>query len=99
MSTSVIGFLITFIQIFGQLYVFAIMARVILSWFPARPTRLHYFLQNVTEPLLSSLRRMVPPLVMIDLSPILAYFLVNMAVRLVVTGLVYLEPFVRQLIG
>jgi YggT family protein len=34
------------------------------------------FLVNVTEPLLGPLRRIIPPLGMIDISPIVAFFII-----------------------
>ncbi len=57
-------------------YVFAIFARVVLSWFPVSPggamASIFSFLYTITEPVLGPLRRVIPPLGGFDLSPIVA---------------------------
>ena len=58
--------------IFTFLYL-AIMARIILSWFridPYHPVSVLLF--RLTEPILSPFRNIIPPMGMIDLSPIVA---------------------------
>ncbi len=68
--------------IVGQLYFLALMARIILSWFPMQPggagAGAFSFLYSVTEPVLGPLRRAIPPLrlgaMALDLSPIIVIF-------------------------
>jgi len=65
--------------IYGLLsvYLLLISMRVVFGW--ARlsyQNRLMRFLINVTEPLLGPLRRMIPPLGMFDISPIVAGLLI-----------------------
>ena len=65
--------------IYGLLaiYLILILARVIFSW--AQITyrnRLMRFLVNTTEPLLGPLRRMLPPLGWLDISPIVATLII-----------------------
>ena len=59
-----------------QLYIFAIFARIVLSWFPLSPggpmASVFSFLYTITEPVLGPLRRVIPPLGGFDLSPIVA---------------------------
>lgn len=59
-----------------QLYVYVLLARVILSWFPLSPggamASIYSGLYSVTEPLLGPLRRVIPPLGMFDISVIVA---------------------------
>lgn len=59
-----------------QLYIFAIFARIVLSWFPVSPggamATVFSFLYTITEPVLGPLRRVIPPLGGFDLSPIVA---------------------------
>ena len=59
-----------------QLYIFAIFARIVLSWFPLAPggpmASVFSFLYTITEPVLGPLRRVIPPLGGFDLSPIVA---------------------------
>jgi YggT family protein len=56
-----------------QLYIFVIFGRILLSWFPisrGSPMESVYsFLYTVTEPVLGPVRRTLPPLGGIDLSP------------------------------
>jgi YggT family protein len=54
----------------------AVVIRSLLSWFPVDPNNfLVVFLVTVTEPILSPLRRIIPRLDMIDLSPMVAILL------------------------
>lgn len=59
-------------------YVFGILIvmRAVISWFALRPTNvLVIYLNRVTEPLLSPLRRVVPRTGVVDLSPLAAILL------------------------
>jgi YggT family protein len=59
------------------LYSLAIFVRIILSWGTVGyGNRLMRFLINVTEPLLGPLRRMVPPVGVFDISPIVAFIVI-----------------------
>jgi len=54
-----------------------IFVRIILSWgMMGYGNRWMRFLINATEPLLGPLRRMIPPLGMFDISPIVAFVVV-----------------------
>lgn len=58
--------------IFTFLYL-AIMARIILSWFRVDPYHpVSAFLYRITEPVLAPFRNIVPPVGMVDISPIVA---------------------------
>lgn len=64
---------------FIQIYLIAIYARIILSFFPISPNSalapIFSFLYNVTEPVLGPIRRIMPPLSLggmgFDLSPLI----------------------------
>jgi YggT family protein len=64
------------------LYIIAVFARIILSWFPLDPdgpiATVAGFLYMVTDPVLRPLRRMIPPIRMggmgLDLSPTIVLF-------------------------
>ena len=62
------------ICLIGQLYFFALFARIILSWFPLQPdgagAQAFSLLYRVTEPVLGAARRIIPPVGMFDFSPI-----------------------------
>lgn len=59
-----------------QLYIVVLLGRVILSWFPLSPggalSTIYSGLYAATEPILGPLRRVIPPLGMLDLSVIIA---------------------------
>ena len=65
-----------------NLYLLALFARIILSWFPISPDSpmapVFSFLYNITEPVLGPIRRMLPPVGVggmgLDLSPIIVVF-------------------------
>ena len=59
-----------------SLYLIAVFARVILSWFPLQPggvlAQIFTVVYSITEPVLGPLRRAIPPIGgMLDVSPII----------------------------
>ena len=67
-----------------QVYSWLIMGRVILSWVNPQPrNEILLMVIRVTEPLLGPLRALIP-LRGIDLSPILAWLLIQLLMRLIV---------------
>ena len=70
--------LYTFINILFTLFELAILVRVLLSWFRVAPYHpVVAFLYQITEPILRPLRNVIPPLGMIDISPIVALILMD----------------------
>ncbi len=66
-------FILIFFRTLVQILIFAIFARSIVSWFPIDPHNpLIRVLNEVTEPVLAPLRRVIPRLGMIDISPMVA---------------------------
>jgi YggT family protein len=61
-----------------NLYLLCIFARIVLSWFPISPgtpvATVAGFLYSITEPVLGPIRRVLPSVGMIDLSPIVVIF-------------------------
>ena len=57
------------------LYELMIFARIIMAWFVVSYGKRMRFLIRTTEPLLAPLRRMIPPLGWLDISPIVAFFI------------------------
>jgi YggT family protein len=56
----------------------AIFIRALLSWFPIDPRNpLVTILYDVTEPILDPLRRVIPRLGMIDITPLVAIILIQ----------------------
>lgn len=65
--------LYNFIDLLFTVLVFAILARVLLSWFRVGPdNRLYVVLEEITEPILGPLRRVIPRVGMLDFSPLVA---------------------------
>lgn len=82
--------LYTFIDILFKLLELAILARVLLSWFRVNPYHPAVnFLYQITEPILRPLRNAIPPLGMIDISPIVALILMDIIrqiIRAIILG-------------
>jgi YggT family protein len=81
---SLVGYVI-----FGALAMYSLMifARIILSWGVSPHNRLLHFLIRMTEPLLGPFRRVIPPLGMIDISPIVVLLLLDLFQRAVAATL------------
>jgi len=67
-----------FIRLLFDLLSLAILIRVILSWFNVNPFHpVVAFLDQITEPILGPLRRVIPPIGMMDVTPIVALVLLQ----------------------
>ncbi len=67
------GMLILAVGYLVQFLAFAIFARAIVSWFPIdKNGPIVQFLNAVTDPVLEPLRKVIPPIGMIDITPMLA---------------------------
>jgi YggT family protein len=61
-------------------YSWALIIYILLSWFPnARESAIGEFLARICEPYLEPFRKIIPPLGMIDISPIVAIFVLRFA--------------------
>lgn len=70
------GFVILAVGYIVQFLAFAIFARAILTWFPIdREGPIFQFLNAVTDPILEPLRKVIPPIGMIDITPMVAMLL------------------------
>lgn len=73
--------------IYGALsvYIVFIFMRIVFSWgMVSYSNRLMRFLVNATEPLLGPLRRIIPPLGIMDISPIFAFIIIWLFQRAIV---------------
>lgn len=72
-------YFVEFISLLTQLLIFAIFARVILSWLRVPPRGIFFTLfVETTEPILRPIRRLVPPVGgVLDISPLLAFVLLD----------------------
>ena len=73
-----------------QLYLLAIIVRMVLSWFPLAPggvgAQLAGVLRTITDPLLLPLRKVIPPLGGLDLSPLILLIGLQIVVGNVILG-------------
>lgn len=73
---AIVNLLLTAINI----YSFVLIASILMSWLPnAKESTFGQMLSKVTDPYLDIFRKIIPPLGMIDFSPIIAIFALNLA--------------------
>ncbi|MCS7003160.1 MAG: YggT family protein [Dehalococcoidia bacterium] len=76
---GILQFVSVFLVILFQILTIAIVIRALLSWFPiSRDNPLVQILDQITEPVLAPLRRIVPTIGMIDITPIVAILLLQL---------------------
>ena len=61
-----------------SVYYIVLFARIILSWFPLQPgtamASIASIIYQLTEPVMGPVRRLIPTIGMIDISPIVVFF-------------------------
>jgi YggT family protein len=78
-------FLGNFISILATVIMAAIIIRALLSWFmPGQSNPFGRVLTDVTEPVIGPVRRVLPPIGGLDLSPLLAIILVQVLSSLLI---------------
>lgn len=82
---SLVGFVL-----YGLLAVFGLMVfmRIVFSWAVRSTSRVLRFLVRVTEPVMGPFRRLIPPLGMFDISPIVVFLLINLFQRAIMGTLI-----------
>lgn len=78
------GFVVQIIFLILWIFELALLARVVLSWFPNvdRSNPLIQLLYDVTEPILRPIREMLPQNSMIDFSPLVVFLIIQLLMRL-----------------
>ena len=77
--------LVYLVDLFFTLLSLAILARVLLSWVRVSPYHpAMEFLYQITEPILAPLRRIIPSVGMVDISPIIAMLLLQIIQQVLV---------------
>ena len=76
--------LVQVINLFAEFLILLVILSAILSYFmdPYHPVRRG--VDNIVEPLLAPIRRVIPPLGVIDISPLILILLIQLASRLVI---------------
>ncbi|MCL4371556.1 MAG: YggT family protein [Chloroflexi bacterium] len=82
-----ISVFVQFIELLFNILTFAILARVLLSWFPTSPNnKITAILYDVTEPILGPIRKMIPPIGMLDLSAFIAIIALQVLEYIILSG-------------
>jgi YggT family protein len=71
-------------------YFVVLIARVILSWFPLQPgspmASIASIIYQLTEPVMAPVRRVIPAMGMIDLSPLVVFFGIQILRSIICSG-------------
>ena len=79
---GIASFFLYFIQTLIYILNFAIIIRALMSWFnPSPENPIARFVIEITEPVLAPLRRIVPRIGMMDITPIVAILLMNVILQ------------------
>jgi YggT family protein len=82
-------FVVNFVYYLFMTLQFAIIIRALMSWFnPSPENPIVRFVIEITEPVLAPLRRIVPRIGMIDITPIVAILLMNAILQLLASTLI-----------
>lgn len=74
--------ILSYVSIAFRIYSFMLIAYILMSWVPAaQNSAIGRMLERVCEPYLGIFRKFIPPLGMIDISPIVAIFMLNFIER------------------
>lgn len=69
-----------------DIYSYIIIARILMSWFPnSRGTEAGQILIQITDPVLLPAKRIIPPIAMIDFSPIAVIFAINLIQNILIS--------------
>jgi YggT family protein len=85
---------IQLIDLLLSIYIWIIIARAIISWITPYPYHpLVRFLYKVTEPILAPIRKIIPPIGGIDISPVIVIFIIfivqNLLHRLLINLMIF----------
>ena len=85
MRLDLASIFILFLARLIEIYYWLIIARAILSWFIRDPRdKVYRFLYGITEPVLAPIRRILPDMGL-DLSPLIAFFILQVLKRLILS--------------
>lgn len=77
-ADGVATYVLSFVYILVNILTYAIIIRALMSWFnPSPENPIVRFVNEITDPILVPLSRLVPRIGMIDISPIVAIVLLN----------------------
>lgn len=81
-----ISFIISIISVAVEIYIWLIVGRVLLSLLQPRTFHpIFRFIYEITEPVLAPLRRILPPAMNIDFSPLVAIIILEILKTLLIS--------------
>ena len=81
----------TIVKVFFEFYSIALIIYILMSWIPsAYESAVGRFLAKICDPYLDFFRKFIPPIGMIDVSPIVALIALN----LIHTGIFYVLSYI-----
>lgn len=86
------NYLLQFVNILVNILLIAIVARALMSWFPMPSSESPFFIirqmiNQITDPIIEPIRRVMPRMGMLDLSPMVAMILLIVIQRILVAVL------------
>lgn len=90
-----VSFLLTVVDLFFSLLTWAIIIRVLLTWIPGLSPYhpVVRALASITDPILEPARRIIPPIGMIDISPIVVLFVLQVVREFLIRFLINLAVY------
>ena len=74
--------IVYYLSLVLRIYEVMVLVYIFMSWVPeSRSTQLGRFLAGMVEPYLSIFRKFIPPIGMIDFSPIIAFIVLDIAMQ------------------
>ncbi|MGE6631318.1 YggT family protein [Bacillus sp. NPDC077027] len=84
----ILAYILGILKTVLTVYSYAIIIYIFMSWVPsAREMGIGRFLASICEPYLEPFRKIIPPIGMIDISPIVALLVIRFAANYGITGL------------
>ncbi len=81
--------LISIVNTIFTVYVYLVLARVLISWVPHNPSQpIFKFIYEVTEPVMAPFSRLIPNIGGIDFSPIVVILAIEVLQKIVISILV-----------
>ena len=79
--------LINFIQVISQVLSLLLIVDILLSYFMSPYHPIRATIDRIIQPMLSPIRRIVPPVAMIDFSPLVLLILIQLVANLLISVL------------
>ncbi|CFX57476.1 Uncharacterised protein family Ycf19 [Syntrophomonas zehnderi OL-4] len=78
--------LISIVNTIFLVYIYIVIARVLLSWVPHDPSQpVFRFIYEITDPVMAPFSKLIPPIGGIDFSPIFVIFVIEIVRRVIIS--------------